>query len=419
MGLWLGTSAAGRREQLLASAARPLTLYVCGPTVYDGAHVGHARTYLWFDIVRRHFEASGIPVRHVMNITDFEDKVTDRAASLHTTWKQLARREERGFLRDLDELGVRRPNVLPRAGDHIPEMRAVARRLVRTGRTVLAEGGLAFRPEPGRTSKLLAPPNLASHAVREAGGSAPAGPAELREFTVWQPPHGDGPRWPSPWGPGIPGWHLECYAMARRYLGLPVDLHGGGQDLIFPHHYAEDAIARAVDGHPFARHYLHPGFVQQGGTKMSKSIGNLVALRPLLRAPGPGAVRWYLLSRPYAEALDWSDDGLAEADRTLEAVRTAVTARLRPDGTSGDELRRLRSARAAVERWIRDDLRVDRALGELSEWAADPGRPTGPARRPVPSGSSRIVVDDLERRLGIRLRAGRPRPVKRRARGSR
>ncbi|MCI4349272.1 MAG: cysteine--tRNA ligase, partial [Thermoplasmata archaeon] len=281
--------------------SKTVRIYVCGPTVYGDAHVGHGRTYLVFDTVRRHLEANGQRVRLVMNITDFEDRIFERARTLGTPWRALARQAERRFLAELARLNLLPPQVTPRASEHIGEMRTVGKRLQRAGCVHREGGDLVYHPSRSHPSSRPLVVDLASRVVPEpdsTGGTPDE--SNLREFAIWQAPRPGGPRWPSPWGPGTPGWHLECYVMARKYLGLPVDLHGGGRDLMFPHHYAENEIAETLDHRPFARRFLHTAFVLQDGEKMAKSTGHLVRLRTAIDLAGAGAVRWYLLSRHYA-----------------------------------------------------------------------------------------------------------------------
>ncbi|MGB7124291.1 MAG: class I tRNA ligase family protein, partial [Thermoplasmata archaeon] len=325
MDLVVRDTLSGRRRAVRHRRGRPLALYVCGPTVYDVAHVGHARTYLYFDVARRFLEAEGVPVRHVMNLTDFEDKLEVRATELGLSWRALARREERGFFRDLADLGVRTPHVRPRASDFIGPMIRVARRLERTGR-VRRDGDEWIYTPPPRAARANFPTDrqLASHAVTEPGHPFPAAQGTAGEFTVWKRQDSPKPSWPSPWGRGVPGWHLECYAMAERFLGLPVDLHGGAPDLIYPHHYAENEVALELRGAPFSRVFLHTAFVLTSGTKMSKSKGNLVSLRSALDAVGAGPLRWYLLGTPYGRRLEWDPGALARAVAEYAAIRATV-----------------------------------------------------------------------------------------------
>ncbi|MGI0155650.1 MAG: class I tRNA ligase family protein, partial [Thermoplasmata archaeon] len=322
MDLVLRDTLSGDARPVRRRPGRPLALYVCGPTVYDVAHVGHARTYLFFDVARRFLEAEGVPVHHVMNVTDFEDKLDARAARLGIPWRTLARREERGFFRDLAALGVLPPHERLRATAYIPAMVRVARRLERTGR-VRREGDEWIYTPPRRREGANFPTDrqLARHAVVEPGHPFPQRQEAAGEFMVWRLQAPPKPSWPSPWGPGIPGWHLECYALADRFLRVPVDLHGGGTDLIFPHHYAENEVGLSLRRTLFSRVFLHTAFVLIDGGKMSKSVGNLVPLRTALEEVGPGALRWYLLSTASRRSLKWDPAALRIAVEEFSFVR--------------------------------------------------------------------------------------------------
>jgi len=331
MPLRLEDTRSGERRTVHARPGRPLSLYVCGPTVYDHAHVGHARTYLFFDVVRRFLTAEGQPVHHVMNVTDFEDKIDRRAAELDLSWRALARREEAGFFRDLGAFGVLPPHARPRASDFAPLIVRVAESLEKTGR-VRREGDLWIYSPPEHPDVVNFPTDseLARHAVEEPDHPFPRREGALGEFVIWKRQDPPLPSWPSRWGRGTPGWHLECYAMARRILDIPVDLHGGGLDLIYPHHHAENEIALALDGEPFSRMFVHTAFVLQSGAKMSKSTGNLISLREALRHATPGGLRWYLLSTSYRVRLEWNAHALGLADREYRLLRDLLARWLTP-----------------------------------------------------------------------------------------
>ncbi len=393
----------GKRQRLPRPRGRPFGLYVCGPTVYNASHVGHARTYLFFDVLRRTLEADGYRVRHVMNITDFEDKIDQRAIDLGTTWRALARREERAFVADLESLDIRLPHERPRASDYVRRMVDVVRRLERTGR-VRRQGDEWIYEAPARPAaeNFSAASELAAHAVVEAGLPRPD-PATAREFMVWRRQEPPRASFPSPWGRGIPGWHLECFSMAERLLALPVDLHGGGRDLIYPHHYAEMEIAFALADRPIARRFVHTALVFQDGRKMAKSTGNLVPVRAAVAAVGAGALRWYLLGTPYSQRLEWDAGNLARARDDYERARRTVSDSL-SDGAGGP-VPAARFARLAreVARDLDADLGTDRAIQRLRAFteqlaARANGRvANGDRRRAI------AAVRAIEDRLGIPL----------------
>ncbi|HXW66324.1 MAG TPA: class I tRNA ligase family protein [Thermoplasmata archaeon] len=404
MELRLPDTLTGRRRPVPHLPGRGVTLYVCGPTVYDRAHVGHARTYLYFDIARRFLEAEGLRVRHVMNITDFEDKIDARARELGMSWRALAGREERRFLRDLRALGIRLPGRCPRASAFVPQMIRVGRQLERTGR-VRAEGDEQIYSPPPRPpgTNFSTDRQLASHAVAEPGHPFPSTGAGVGEFMIWRRQGPPKPSWPSPWGRGVPGWHLECYAMAQRYLGLPVDLHGGAIDLIYPHHYAENEIALALRGTRFSRVFLHTGFVLLDGAKMSKSVGNLVPLRTALDQVGPGPLRWYLLGTPLSKRLAWDPRALARAQAEFRTVRRAVRSFVRAVPSGRGRSASVRALSEGIRRDLASGLAVERAYDRLRRWAARRPRGAGGRAAPGERSAARAALLDIQERTGLPL----------------
>jgi cysteinyl-tRNA synthetase len=404
MDLLLRDTLSGRVQAVRRRPGRPVGLYVCGPTVYDGAHVGHARTYLFFDLVRRHLEAEGIRTLHVMNVTNFEDKIDARAAQLGLGWRSLALREEASFLRDLRALRILAPHYRPRASDFVPQMTNVARRLEKTGRVHRLGNEWLYTP-PTRPTGLNFPTGaeLAAHAVEEPGHPFRLDNGSAGEFLVWKLQDPPRPSWQGPWGRGTPGWHLECYAMAHQLIGLPVDVHGGGLDLIFPHHYSENEVALALEHRPFARLFVHPALVLWAGSKMSKSRGNLVPVREALRDVGPDALRWYLLGRPKTERFNWTPLGLHRAATEWRRIRRTVRAWLRPGEGGHVGARRAEELASDVRRDMAADLATDRVFDHLRNLAAaldaDPSGhlPRGEGR------AARAALRDVERRTGLRF----------------
>jgi cysteinyl-tRNA synthetase len=371
MDLVLRDTLSEARRAVRPRPGRPLALYVCGPTVYDVAHVGHARTYLYFDVVRRFLESEGVPVREVMNVTDFEDKLDVRAGELGLSWRALARREERGFFRDLAALDIRLPHLRPRASDFVGPMIRVARRLERTGRVRRVGDEWIYTP-PHRAPHENFPTDrqLASHAVTEPGHPFPETEGAAGEFMIWKLQERPKPSWPSPWGRGIPGWHLECYAMAERFLGLPVDLHGGAPDLIYPHHYAENEVSLELRKAPFSRVYLHTAFVLTSGAKMAKSKGNLVSLRSALSDIGSSPLRWYLLSTSYTQRLEWEPAAVRRAAAEYAVLRATVQ-RWTARGAGGrGTARSIHTLSEGIRSDLAHGLATDRAFERLRRWAA-------------------------------------------------
>lgn len=404
MTLRLRDTLSGTRKEVRPRRGRPIGLYVCGPTVYAPAHVGHARTYIEFDLIRRGLETDGTPVHHVMNVTDFEDKIDVRANELGVTWRALARREEASFFRDLDALHVRRPHDRPRASSFVPEMIAIGRRLERTGRVVQrGDERIYHPPRRPRGANFATGEELAARAVREPEHPFPIHDQDAEAFTVWkrqEPPH---PSWRSPWGPGTPGWHLECYAMAERYLGIPADVHGGGRDLIFSHHFAENEIALTLAHQPFSRIFVHTAFVLQNGVKMSKSTGDLVTIRSALEVGSAGSLRWYVLRLPYTERIEWDDRSFLAAGREYDGVRAAFRGWTQPGGGGRFGEHAARALAEGVRRDLAANLGTGHAIERLRRFAARLGSdPTARVARGE-RGSVRAAIRSIEDRTGLPL----------------
>ncbi|HUH07336.1 MAG TPA: cysteine--tRNA ligase [Egibacteraceae bacterium] len=300
-----------RRGTAELIAGRTVRVYVCGITPYDATHLGHAFTYTAFDVLIRYLEHLGHRVRYVRNVTDVDDDILRRARELSVDWQDLARREVERFDRDVGALGLREPDVVPLASQSIPAIRTAIEGLMRRGGAYALPDGrvyfdIAAAPEFGQLSQLDRPEMLRQFAEKGGDPQAP-GKRDPLDFLLWQPSAPGEPSWPSTWGDGRPGWHIECSVMATEELGAVVDIHGGGSDLIFPHHEAEIAQSEQLTGQgPFASFWMHTGMVALDGVKMSKSLGNLVFAADLLECWEPGALRRYLLSHHYRQ--DWSHD---------------------------------------------------------------------------------------------------------------
>ena len=308
---------------------RRVTLYVCGITPYDAAHVGHAFTYVAFDTLVRFLRWRGHEVVYCQNVTDVDDDMLRRAARDGEDFLALGRRETAAYLDDMDALAVARPTYLPRATEEVPSMVELALRLVERGNAYVVDGTVFFDvasyPGFGELSGL--DPERQRALLAERGGD-PDDPRKRHplDFVVWQRSQPGEPSWESPWGRGRPGWHLECSAMSRRYLGATVDLHGGGADLLYPHHESERAQSEAANGVPFVRRWLHTGMVRHQGEKMSKSLGNLVFPRDLFRDAEPAAVRLALLAHHWRGEWEWDAEELKEAAERLAAWRRVAAA---------------------------------------------------------------------------------------------
>jgi L-cysteine:1D-myo-inositol 2-amino-2-deoxy-alpha-D-glucopyranoside ligase len=304
-----------------------LKLYVCGVTPYESGHLGHAFTFCAFDVLIRHLEGRGVKVHYVQNVTDVDDPLFERARRDSVDWKELAEREEAGLVRDMAELGWRPPDVMPRVSEEIPGILAAAEALAAEGFAYpAADGSLYFDasryPGFGKLSGKSRRAMLAKLREEELlGAKGPGAKRDWLDFPLWRPSRPDEPSWPSAYGPGRPGWHIECSAMSMRYLGEQVDVHGGGRDLIFSHHESERAQSESLTGCvPFARAWLHVGMVRYQGTKMSKSLGNLVNVRQSLERVSPAALRIYLASRHYRRDWGFSWKGLEAAGRLADRI---------------------------------------------------------------------------------------------------
>jgi cysteinyl-tRNA synthetase len=338
-------------------------MYVCGPTVYDDPHIGHAKSYVSFDVVVRYLRFRGYRVRYVQNITDVghlsddadegEDKILRRAARERLEPMELVETYTRSYFEDMDALRVLRPDISPRASGHIPEQIEIVKKLLANGHAYEANGSVYFSvpsfPGYGKLSGRRV--EEISEAVRIEQNPDKRHPAD---FALWkQAEPGHILRWLSPWGWGFPGWHLECSAMSMRYIGETLDIHGGGLDNIFPHHESEIAQSEAANGVQFVRYWMHNNMVTVDGTRMGKSLGNFITIKQALRgehprlsrAYSPMAVRFFVLSSHYRSPLDFSDAGLESAERGLARLHEAVR-RVRerlgaaPEGPADPEVER-------------------------------------------------------------------------------
>jgi cysteinyl-tRNA synthetase len=392
-------------KDLAPPRGRPLGLYVCGPTVYDQAHVGHARTYLLFDTIKRFFLAQGTEVAHVQNFTDFEDKLTARATRLGLTWRSLARREERAFVSDMSALGVLPPTWSPRSSDFVPDIIQAIQALERRKIAYRRRGAVYFDASavPASGGSFSADAMLSAHALIEPGARPALEAKDPRDFVLWKPSEPPAPVWSSPWGKGMPGWHLECYVMAGKYLQLPMDLHGGGLDLMYPHHYAENLLSHALRGKPFSHGFLHGAFVTMGERKMSKSLGNLIPIKVALEdfcAPG---IRYYLLSRPYRERLEFLDADARSADARWHEVQRTFHGLLDIEKAAGYPVERLERSFAQIPRALAQDIGIPKVLRILEDTAADVRARGKPGLDHGDRARGRAVLKRIEGLLGLPL----------------
>jgi len=342
-----------------------VSIYLCGATVQGLPHIGHVRSGVAFDVLRRWLSARAYDVLFVRNVTDIDDKILNKAADAGRPWWEWASTYERAFDEAYDALGVLPPSVSPRATGHITQMVELIDRLVDSGHAYASGGDVYFDvlsyPEYGQ---------LSGHKIDDVhqGEGVATGKRDPRDFTLWKGAKPGEPSWPTPWGPGRPGWHLECSAMARTYLGSSFDIHCGGMDLVFPHHENEIAQSCAA-GDGFARYWMHNGWVTMGGEKMSKSLGNVLSIPAVLQRVRAVELRYYLGSAHYRSMLEYSETALADAVKAYSGIEDFL------------HRVRIRVGEVPVGTWtpgfaaaLDDDLSVPIALAEVHATRADGNR---------------------------------------------
>ncbi|MCR2807275.1 cysteine--tRNA ligase [Paenibacillus soyae] len=294
-------------------------MYVCGPTVYDYIHIGNARPVIFFDVVRRYLEDAGHDVQYVVNFTDVDDKLIRKAEELGTTVPEVADRFIEAFYADIDALGVRKATLNPRVTEHIPDIIAFIAELVDKGYAYPSEGDVYFRTSAFEEYGKLSHQNIEElqFGIRVEIGDRKESQGD---FVLWKGAKPGEIKWDSPWGPGRPGWHIECSAMARKYMGDTLDIHGGGHDLQFPHHECEVAQSESLTGKPLANYWMHNGFVHINNEKMSKSLGNGIKVHELVKQVKPEAIRYFMLATHYRSPLNFSDDTIAQAENSVERI---------------------------------------------------------------------------------------------------
>ena len=369
-----------RKEEFVPLVEGQVRMYVCGPTVYDHAHLGHAKTYVAFDVINRYFRYSGYRVRYVQNITDVghlldtgEDRILKKAGALHLEPMEVVETYTRSYFEDMDALNVLRPDISPRASGHIPEQIAMTKALIEKGHAYVTEAGDVYFdvttfPEYGK---------LSGRRLDELKGEREIIASEKRhpaDFALWrhaEPEHLM--QWDSPWGKGFPGWHIECSAMSMKYLGETFDIHGGGLENQFPHNECEIAQAEALTGKPFARYWILTGSLTINGEKMSKSLGNFVSVKDALKQYPAGAIRYFILSGHYRSPVDYSDEALEAAQAGWERlmigyqrVRYEMKSAPESDAGSGFEAV-LEEYRQRFREAMDDDFNTPQAIAVLQD----------------------------------------------------
>jgi cysteinyl-tRNA synthetase len=360
------TAARSVREFVPLQPGR-VSMYVCGATVQAPPHIGHIRSGVNFDILVRWLRATGYEVTFCRNVTDIDDKILHAAHHAEIPWWALAERNQRAFTAAYTALGCLPPDVEPRATGHVPEMVSLMHRLIDTGHAYASDGDVYFDVKSQPDYGALSGQRLDHMRAAEDSEDA-ARKRDPRDFALWKRAKPDEPSWPTPWGPGRPGWHLECSAMSTKYLGPTFDIHGGGLDLLFPHHENEVAQSHAA-GDPFARYWVHNGLVRVGGEKMSKSLGNSLLVETMITAVRPVELRYFLGQAHYRSEIDYTPASLADAStayRRIEGFVTRATELLGPDPSAGHA-----SLPPAFTAAMDDDLGVPQALAVLHEAVRD------------------------------------------------
>jgi cysteinyl-tRNA synthetase len=314
----------GSKEDFVPVVPGQVRMYVCGITAYDVCHLGHARSAIVFDIMKRYLRYKGLKVTHVRNITDIDDKIIARAAKENVTYDVIAKKYTEEYYRDMEMLGVSRADIEPNATDHIKEMIETIQGLIQKGYAYPVDGDVYF--EVGKFSDYG---KLSKKNIEDLIAGARVEVDERKrsplDFALWKSSKEGEPWWESPWGKGRPGWHIECTAMSSKYLGESFDIHGGGADLIFPHHENEIAQSEAYTGKQFVKYWMHNGFITVDKEKMSKSLGNFFTIKDILEKYEPEVVRYFLLSAHYRSPIEFSDVHLNEAELSIDRYYSTVT----------------------------------------------------------------------------------------------
>jgi cysteinyl-tRNA synthetase len=428
MALHIYNTLARAKEEFQPLHPGRVNMYVCGPTVYDVPHIGHAKSYVAFDVVTRYLRWRGYDVLYVQNITDVghlvgdadegESKIEKRARERRLEPMVLVETCTREYFRAMDTLNCLRPDISPRATGHIPEMVELIERLIADGHAYVSDGNVYFDvqsfPEYGKLSRRKLEEQEASGRI-EPG----AGKRNPEDFALWKSAEGTGHlmRWNSPWGVGFPGWHIECSAMAMKYLGETFDIHGAGVDNIFPHNEDEIAQSEAATHHPFARYWMHNGTVKVDGEKMSKSKGNFKTIDEEVARFGAAVLRFWVVSSHYRSPIDYTDDSVRDAGRAMERLRIALQNAERylalPEGEGPAEAAEELKRQAAEHRTkfieaMDDDFNTPAALAALFGLATELNRLTATAGARSAAGSeaaaaARETLSELGDVLGLTL----------------
>ncbi len=395
----------GKKEEFVPQGDE-VKMYVCGVTPYDDAHLGHAMSYIIFDVIRRYLKYCKYNVKYVQNVTDIDDKIIDRANQRGVSTRELAEKFTASYVEDMKSLNIEPPDKNPYATDVIPDMIEVIQGLIDKGYAYPAGGSVYFRvrsvPDYGKLSKRSLD-SMRSGTTCEIGEEK----EDPMDFVLWKAAKPGEPSWESPWGEGRPGWHIECSTMSLKYLGQTIDIHGGGRDLIFPHHENEIAQSESFTGQkPFAKYWLHNGLVQLGEEKMSKSVGNLITIREALERYSPDALRIFVLSSHYRSPLTYSEEAIEAAKGGVERLLRVVS-RDDPIGGEGEAI----DAKPYEEQFIKamdDDFNTPQAIAILFDLTREINRADESG---LESSKARDMLRELGGVLGLTFKAPEEAPL--------
>jgi cysteinyl-tRNA synthetase len=381
MALVVYNTLSGKKEEFVPLKPGKIGMYVCGITAYDSCHLGHARAAVVFDVIVRYLRSKGFDVTYVRNYTDIDDKIINRSNKEGVPCEEITKRYIAEYEEDMKALGVLSPDAAPRATEHIVDMIDTIEKLIKNGVAYELNGSVYFsvRKFPGYGK-------LSGKNIEELEAGARVEVDETKQdpldFALWKASKPGEPKWPSPWGDGRPGWHIECSVMSSKYLGQPFDIHGGGRDLIFPHHENEIAQAEGARGCQFVRYWLHNGFININAEKMSKSLGNIKTIKEIRSIFDPEVIRYFLLSSHYRSPIDYTEENIISAERTLvgfykafnlirECAAASKTGAAKPSKQEEDLLAKVKKLKAKFEESMDDDFNTALAGGAVFETMND------------------------------------------------
>jgi cysteinyl-tRNA synthetase len=388
----------GKKEEFVPQSSE-VKMYVCGVTVYDVCHFGHALCYVSFDVIRRYLEYKGYKVKYVQNFTDIDDKIINRSNERGIPWKELVEKYIGEYFLDMDALNIKRATIYPRATEEIDMILKVVKTLMDKGFAYESEGSVYFRvksyPGYGKLTHQTADDMRVTTTTETEKKEDPL------DFALWKAVKPGEPSWPSQWGNGRPGWHIECTAMSIRHLGTTLDIHGGGQDLVFPHHENEMAQSECYTGiEPFVRFWMHNGFLQLGADKMSKSLGNLVTVKQALERNSADAVRLFIISSYYRMPLRYSTEALDASETGAERMRNALKA----EGKTGAEAVDAQPFKARFIEAMDDDFNAPQAVAAMFDLVREINRG---AEKGLDIAVAQKMLKELAGVIGFTLQEGK------------